>query len=211
MEKTMIKLCGIRRMEDVDYLNEFPPDYAGFILAEGYKRTVSPELAGALGARLLPGIRKVGVFVDNDVECVFNAVLVAGLDVVQLHGSEDAEYVARLRSRLEGMSVAIWKAVRARSAGDIEAAKKLGADILLIDSFVEGVAGGTGKVADWGLVKNAGLKDNYFLAGGINAHNLREALEVCPNVDISGGIETDGVKDREKIKEIMEIYQVGKF
>ena len=79
--------------------------------------------------------------------------------------------------------------------------------MLLLDSFVKGTVGGTGITADWDIIKNAHISLPYFLAGGIGEHNISKALEICPNVDLSGSVETDGVKDREKIRRVTELYR----
>ena len=201
-----IKLCGVRRPEDIALMNEFLPDCVGFVFA-GEKRRVSPETAAELAAGLDRRIRKVGVFVNEEPRAVARAAKLAGLDVVQLHGDEDAACVAALRGLLPG--TAVWKAVRVRDESSIPAALSLGADLLLLDSFSREAYGGTGKTADFGLVRRAGLRVPFFLAGGLNEANLERAVrEVNPyGVDISSGIETGGVKDRRKIERVMRILR----
>lgn len=201
-----VKLCGVKRPEDVAMMNEFRPDYVGFVFA-GEKRRVSPETAAELAARLDGGIGRVGVFVDEEPEAVARTAKLAGLDVVQLHGDESAACVAALRGLLPG--VAVWKAVRVRDKTGIPAALGLGADLLLLDSFSPGEYGGTGKTADFGLIRRARLRVPFFLAGGLNETNLERAVrEVSPyGVDLSSGIETNGVKDRRKIERVMRILR----
>ena len=201
-----VKLCGIRRPEDVAYLNEFRPDYAGFVFA-GTRRRIAPETAAALVRKLDAHIRKVGVFVDEPAASIARTVRLAGLDVVQLHGDESAEAIAKLRSLLPG--VEIWKAVRVRDRFSIPRALKLGADKLLLDGYSGSEHGGTGKKADWNLIREANLSVPYFLAGGLNSGNISAAVEeLSPyGVDISSGIETGGVKDRAKIEQIMKILR----
>lgn len=201
-----VKLCGIRRPEDVAYLNEFRPDYAGFVFA-GTRRRIAPETAAALVRKLDAHIRKVGVFVDEPAASIARTVRLAGLDVVQLHGDESAEAIAKLRSLLPG--VEIWKAVRVQNRLSIPRALKLGADKLLLDGYSESEHGGTGKKADWNLIREANLSVPYFLAGGLNSGNISAAVEeLSPyGVDISSGIETGGVKDRAKIEQIMKILR----
>lgn len=198
----MIKLCGMRRAEDISYANEFLPDHIGFILSPGFRRTVDINFAAELVKKLDSRIKKVGVFVDEDPENVKKAADMLSLDVIQLHGSEDREYIKSLN-----INIPLWKAVRVRTAEDIYRAEELGCDHLLLDSFVQGAVGGSGVKGDWELIKSTKISLPFFLAGGINADNLSNALSVSENVDISGGTETDGVKDREKIKRIMEIYR----
>ncbi|MCI1955551.1 MAG: phosphoribosylanthranilate isomerase [Oscillospiraceae bacterium] len=201
-----VKLCGIRRPEDVAYLNEFRPDYAGFVFA-GTRRRVTPETAAALAEKLDAGIRKAGVFVDEPAESIARTVRLAGLDAVQLHGNESAETVAELRRLLPG--VELWKAVRVRDRNSIPRALELGADRLVLDSFSASAYGGTGKTADWSLIREANPPVPYFLAGGLNSGNVALAVaELSPyGVDVSSGIETGGVKDRRKIEQIMRILR----
>jgi phosphoribosylanthranilate isomerase len=201
-----IKLCGIKRPEDIAFMNEFRPDYVGFVFA-GTKRRVAPETAASLAERLDGKIEKVGVFVNEPPESIARTAKLAGLDVIQLHGGETARDVAALREFLP--DVEIWKAVRVRSRESIPAALRLGADLLLLDSFSKDEYGGTGKTADFGLIREANLKVPFFLAGGLNSGNLSDAVrELSPyGVDISSGIETNGVKDRRKIERIMRILR----
>ncbi len=198
----MIKLCGIRRREDVQIVNEFLPDYIGMILTNGFRRTVDMDTAEELSRLLDKRIKKVGVFVNEPAENVRSAADRLGLDVIQLHGDEDGEYIRSLNVKCE-----IWKAVRVRSSEDILSAEKLGCDRLLLDSFVKNAVGGTGIVADWDIIKNTNITLPYFLAGGIGEDNIGAALEICPNIDLSGSVETDGVKDREKVRRITELYR----
>lgn len=201
-----LKFCGIRRPQDIQLINMHTPDYIGFILAEGYRRTVSPETVRELCGKLEADVKKVGVFVNQTVEEVVSASEKSGIDILQLHGDETAEYIDELRKFTD---LEIWKAVRVKSVDDIIRADSLNADKILIDSFVKGVYGGTGKTADWNIVRQAEklIKTPYFLAGGLNAGNLPEALEILNpyGIDISGGIETDGIKSEEKMKRISEI------
>lgn len=198
----MIKLCGIRRREDVSIVNEFLPDYIGMILSEGFRRTADMNTAEELSKLLDKRIKKVGVFVNEPAENVKAAAGRLGLDVIQLHGDEDREYIRTLN-----VSCEIWKAVRVRSSEDIHRAEKLGCDRLLLDSFVKDAVGGTGVMADWDIIKNTDISLPYFLAGGIGKDNIAAALKICPNIDLSGSVETDGVKDREKIRRITELYR----
>lgn len=198
----MIKLCGIRRREDVNIVNEFLPDFIGMILTEGFRRTVDMDTARELSNLVDKRIKKVGVFVNEPAENVRSAASRLDLQVIQLHGDEDREYIRSLNVNCE-----IWKAVRVRSSEDIYSAEKLGCDRLLLDSFVKNAVGGTGVVADWDIIKNTNISLPYFLAGGIGEDNIAAALEICPNIDLSGSVETDGVKDREKVRRITELYR----
>lgn len=199
----MIKLCGIRRKEDIEYVNEFLPDHIGMILSDGFRRTVGADTAAEITKNLDGRIKKVGVFVDEELSFIESAAEKIGLDVIQLHGNENSELIGKLKAK----GFTVWKAVRVRSSEDILSAETLGADMLLLDSFVKGIVGGTGVSANWDTIKKTKINSPFFLAGGINENNLQEALTVSPNVDISGGIETDGVKDKDKIEKVMKIYK----
>lgn len=199
-----IKLCGMRRPEDIEYINSFPPDYAGFILTSGFRRSIDKEAFLRLVSLLRGSISPVGVFVDEPIENV--AEFAPKLRVIQLHGSENEEYISRLRSLIpEGCE--IWKAVRVKSQEDILKADRLPADKLLLDAFSENSVGGTGKTADWDLIGKTRISKPFFAAGGITSANFREAAErLSPyGIDLSGGIETNGAKDLSKIREIMQI------
>ena len=212
-----IKFCGLRRPEDIEYANQTRPDYIGFVFAKS-KRQVSPELAGQLAAGLAEGIKKVGVFVNAPLEEILEAVRQAGLDVVQLHGDEGPEDIRAVRKALEALGAGgleaetigkqpeIWKAVRTTDPAVLLAADGLAVDRLLLDAFTPGMAGGTGVVADWDMIRDvkAQLTKPFFLAGGLNAGNIEEAVRaVGPfGIDLSSGIETEGFKDLGKMEEI---------
>ena len=189
---TKIKICGLSRPEDIDYVNEALPDYIGFILHfPKSRRNVTPEQAAQLRRCLLPRIQAVGVFVDQPLETVCAAAESVQLQVVQLHGHENDSYIAALRERI---GLPIWKAFRVRSAADLEAAAACTADEILLDNGY-----GTGETFDWSLA--GGLNRPFFLAGGLTPDNLPAAVSgLRPGlVDISSGVETNGVKDRAKI------------
>lgn len=221
----MIKLCGMQRAQDIEAANKMLPDYIGMILSDGYRRTITPDTAITLLGMLDRRIKSVGVFVDDDVDYIVKYVTdiqdkcCRHPDVIQLHGHEDAQYISALREafRLNGLNdISIWKAARVRNSDDIIAAFALQADCLVLDSYVAGAAGGTGVKADWELIRRtvgrcieSSAKTAFFLAGGINCDNLAEALSVSPNVDLSGGIETDGFKDADKIAAVMRIYKTN--
>lgn len=202
-----LKLCGMRRRQDIDFMNEYRPDYVGFILSDGFRRSVGLgtfcELAGCLDK----GIKRVGVFVNEPMANLLK-YYPEELDVFQLHGDEDEKYIRQLRENIP-VGCEIWKAVRVRSAADIERWNGSDADKLLLDAFQEGVVGGTGKTADWSVITAAKTEKPFFAAGGINAGNFTEAARTLKpyGIDLSGGIETDGAKDRGKIAEILRLKE----
>lgn len=189
---TKIKLCGLTRECDIEAANEIMPDYIGFVFFEKSRRFVPPEKAAVLKAMLKAEISAVGVFVDESVGRVTELLERGIIDMAQLHGHEDGEYIRELRS-LTGK--AIIKAFRIDSEADIRAARECGADYVLLDS-----GEGSGKLFDWRLIRS--LERPYFLAGGLDCSNVAEAVTCLGPfaVDVSSGIETGGLKDAEKMK-----------
>lgn len=202
----MIKLCGIRRVEDIYYCNEGLPDYIGFVFAES-RRQVSPALARELKAKLSPNIRVCAVTVNAPIELF--ADICGFTDIFQLHGDEDNEYISALRRLYPEKE--IWKAARIRSERDIDILSKITADKFVLDAFSENAYGGTGKRIDEKLLYYAktNLKKPFFIAGGVEKNNIKDImLKFSPyGVDLSSSIETDGFKNREKMLEIMSIYR----
>ena len=188
---TKIKFCGLTGDCDIDAANELRPEYVGFVFAPKSKRYVTPERAAELKRRLADGIKAVGVFVNDNLYHVAELLNRGVIDIAQLHGSEDEEYIRHLR-QLTGKP--IIRAFRIKTAEDIAEAEKCTADHVLLDS-----GAGTGEVFDWKLIKN--MKRPYFLAGGLSPDNVENAVEqLSPYaVDVSSGIETDGVKDKAKM------------
>ena len=194
---TRIKLCGLFRPCDVDYVNEAKPDYCGFIVNfPKSHRNVTPEQVRILRAKLLPSITPVGVFVDQPAETVAALLKDGTLSVAQLHGHEDERYIAALRALVPGRE--IWKAFQVRSRKDLDAAKASTADLVLLDNGY-----GTGQTFDWSLIREIGRP--FFLAGGLNPDNLSQAIrQVRPyGVDLSSGVETDRQKDPAKIRAVV--------
>ncbi len=188
---TKIKLCGLSRQCDIEWANELKPDYIGFIFWSKSKRNVSPEKAKELKALLSPDIKAVGVFVDEPIENIAKLLNDNIIDLAQLHGSEDEEYIARLRTLSDKP---IIKAFLLKSKEDAERAEKSTADHILLDSGM-----GTGKGFDRSLLKN--ISRPYFLAGGLYPENVGIAVDTLSPyaVDVSSGIETDNFKDRNKM------------
>lgn len=206
MGKTKIKICGLRRREDVDYVNRWRPEYIGFILADGFRRQILPEQAGELADHLDPQIKRVGVFVNQPVAFVSDLLDRGIIQLAQLHGEEEEDYIQSLREicKKRGCPSEIIQAVRVRGAEDIQRAQKSSADLLLLDAWSDKSVGGNGQTFDWSLVQ--GLKRPYFLAGGLGAHNVAEAIRcVQPyGVDASSSLETEGYKDPDKIREFVK-------
>ncbi|MDD6657660.1 MAG: phosphoribosylanthranilate isomerase [Lachnospiraceae bacterium] len=251
---SLIKICGLKRIEDVYAVNEFKPDYVGFVFA-ATKRFVSDETAAMLKAALNPDIPAVGVFVNEPIAHIVKLVREKSIDIIQLHGQEDSDYVNQLREELtkevgsqdKGATsrVPLIKVVRIDVTVDekladeklsdekfadektvdenvyaawkekqteinrklILDAKKCEPEYLLFDSKVKGIPGGSGQTFDI-----ANLPDDeeiglpYFLAGGIDLSNVADliALKRPFGIDVSSAVETEGVKDAEKIKAMIE-------
>lgn len=192
---TKVKLCGLRRKEDILAANRYGPDWIGFVFAKS-KRQVSKEEAAELKQLLSPKILAVGVFVDAPVTEMVSLYEAGIIDVIQLHGGEGPQVVEEIQARC---SAPIIQAVSVRGKEDVEKALSSKADYLLFDSG----SGGTGQSFDWAHLGE--MKRPFFLAGGIRQENLEEALQLHPfAIDVSSGVETDGYKDEEKIKQLME-------
>ena len=222
---TRIKICGLKRPEDVDYVNQYLPDYAGFVFA-GSKRKVTDEQAEELSRKLDERIIPVGVFVNEPAELIVSLVKKGIIRLVQLHGDEDEVYILKLKELLKETENAIYgseeiggkaseqnrketikiiKAVRVQSRKQILEAAKLSCDYLLLDTWQKDVYGGCGKQFDKALIPSE-LTMPYFLAGGLSAENIQKNIEICHPyaVDVSSAVETDGNKDRKKIQEFIE-------
>ena len=186
-----IKLCGLSRKCDIEWANALKPEYIGFVFWSKSKRNVPPEKAKELKNLLSPDIKAVGVFVDEPIENVAELLNDNIIDIAQLHGGEDEEYIKKLRM-LSGKP--IIKAFLLKSESDAERAEKSTADYILVDSGT-----GTGKSFDWELLKN--ISRPYFLAGGLCCENISQAITALDPyaVDVSSGIETNGCKDKNKM------------
>ena len=188
---TKIKLCGLSRLCDMETANELKPDYIGFVFVSKSKRYVTYEKASELKSRLSPEIQAVGVFVNKHPQDVAKLMQNDIIDIAQLHGDEDEDYITQLRLLTDKP---IIKAFRIKTANDIKTAKQSAADYILLDS-----GAGTGTAFDWDLIKS--IRRPYFLAGGLDVDNVMGAVkELHPfAVDVSSGIEANGVKDKTKI------------
>jgi phosphoribosylanthranilate isomerase len=208
-ETIKIKICGLFREQDIDYINEARPDYAGFVFADS-KRKVSPVFAAQLRRRLSDGIVPVGVFVNApvaDIAALYNENVIF---IAQLHGAENDEYITRLKeaSAVSGKKpVEIIKTVKSAEL-EKNTPVATGTDYYLIDS-----GAGSGKAFNWELLNSAGMNTlkkakPWFLAGGIGLDNIEQTLEFNPYaLDISSGAETDGIKDREKIVQLVSLVR----
>lgn len=192
-ERTYIKTCGMTRLEDIAAVNEAHPDMCGFIIDfPKSTRSVSAEQQIELASRLDPTICSVGVFVDAPINQIVALAHIGSIQAIQLHGNEDEDYIAHLR---EQCTLPIIKAFQIKNANDLAKAETSSADMVLLDS-----GQGSGKSFDWSLLKT--FARPYLLAGGLYPQTIPEALNNLNPwaVDLSSGLETNGLKDREKIQ-----------
>lgn len=189
-----IKICGLSRPADIEAVNRYHPDYAGFVINfPKSHRSVSPAQIEVFRKSLC--VPAVGVTVNQPLGMVAQWLQRGVIDIAQLHGQEDATYIRALQS-MTGKPV--WKAFSIRSATDLERAKHSPADLVLLDNGY-----GTGKAFDWTLVRDIGRP--FLLAGGLYIDNLQDAARMQPyGMDISSGAETDKRKDPEKIRALVE-------
>ena len=190
-----IKICGLSRPYDIYAVNDEKPEYAGFVFSKS-RRNVTPQQAFELRNKLAPGIIPVGVFTDEKIGNIISLAQRGIFDVIQLHGSENEEYILRLKAFTDKPVI---KAVAVLEEGDAQKWAETSADYLLLD----GESGGKGKRFDWNLI--GVVNKPFFLAGGLGVENIETALEkVKPfAVDVSSGVETDGFKDHAKIREFI--------
>ncbi len=198
-----IKICGLMNLNDIEYVNETMPDFIGFIFASKSKRKISYEQALEMKKILNKNIKSAGVFVDENIENIIYAVKEGIIDLIQLHGEENENYIKELKTKV---NIPIIKALKAENNLKDNINSTI-ADYILIDSISENSFGGTGKTFDWGIIPKTNKK--IFLAGGINAQNVLKAIKTVKPycVDINSGVETDGRKDKNKIKEIIQIIK----
>lgn len=193
---TKIKICGLVRERDIDYVNQYLPDYAGFILNfPRSHRNLSPEKAQTLVRLLNPGIQAVGVVVNQPLEWAIQLLNQGFLDALQLHGSEDEAYIQALK---QATGRPVWKAFQVRSPSNLETARACGADQIILDS-----GQGSGACFDWGLLQH--FDRPFFLAGGLGPQNVVRAVkQLHPyGIDLSSGVETNGVKDKGKLSSVI--------
>ena len=191
---TKIKICGLSRLCDISYVNEAQPDYCGFIInVPKSRRNISVSQLASLRSQLKDMILPVGVFVNEPLSQVAELLNQGLISLAQLHGNEDEAYLQALR-RLT--SAPIIKAFTLASPEDAMKANASSADYILADS-----GAGSGRTFDWSLLKH--LRRPYILAGGLTPANIPQAIqELHPwAIDLSSGVESQGVKDREKIRE----------
>ncbi len=209
----VVKICGITSAEDALYAAAAGADILGLVFYEKSPRAVRTEKAAEIAEvlrRHSSSPELAGVFVDSGIDEVLETASLAGLNYIQLHGSEDNAYISRLRGLLPS-GTTIIKAVRVRDADDVALSLTFQSDYVLLDAYSSEGYGGTGKRFDWTLLKEYQGKDRLFLAGGLNAENVLDAYRtVSPfALDLSSGLErSKGVKDHEKIDALFRALSV---
>ena len=209
MSGVKIKICGLMRSKDIEYVNEFMPDYIGFVFAKS-KRQIDFDTAKRLKEKLDKSIKTVGVFVDEDIGTIARIANEGVIELVQLHGSEDESYILNLRQKLKS-DIGIIKAVRVNSLNNNILKDNLlnkistNADFVMLDS-----GAGSGEVFDWD--RKIVCNKPVFLAGGLNEYNVSEAIKKIQPfaVDVSSGVETAGFKDIEKIRSFIKKVKTEK-
>jgi phosphoribosylanthranilate isomerase len=199
-----IKICGLSRQPDIDAVNQVLPDYIGFVFVKS-RRQVNADTARELKHRLSPSIKAVGVFVNEDIHPIVSLCNSHIIDIIQLHGDENEAYIKELRNHV---SNPVIKAIRVKDSDDIKKAGEISCDYLLFDTYQDNQYGGSGKVFNWSVLTE--ITKPFFLAGGIDSGNILMANNLCNPycIDVSSGVETGGVKDAAKIKEIVELIRM---
>ena len=207
-----LKICGMRRAEDIEMANSYKPDYIGFVFAES-PRKVSYEQAKELSDLLSEDIVPVGVFVNEHMKLIVDLFKDGIIEMAQLHGDEDEKYIRNLKDKSieeTGKQIPVINAIEIKDGADYDDEllkwRDSASDYFILDS-----GKGSGKTFDWSLLDKESefFENSIFLAGGLNSENLALAIEEFNPfaVDLSSSVETDGFKDEKKIKEIIEIME----
>lgn len=197
-----VKICGITNVRDARRSARAGADALGFNFVSGTPRYVQPDRARAIVLELPPFVSTVGVFMDSLAETVREVVEYCGLEYAQLHGHETPDMCAKLRG------IKLLKALRVRSVADVRQIEHYSVDGYVLDTYVPGVPGGTGKTFDWGLARHAPSTERIILAGGLTPENVAEAVAAARpyGVDVSSGVEIEpGKKDKELVEWFIRI------
>jgi phosphoribosylanthranilate isomerase len=199
MKMFKVKVCGIKSADIVQALNSCRPDYVGYILSSGFKRSVTTLTALEIRQKLSPDIPTVGVFVNEKIEEIARLYLLGLFSIIQLHGDENVEYINKVKKVCD---LPIIKSVGV-NCGEVMAYPN-NCDFVLLDTYSRTQRGGMGERVEW--KKYDKIEKPIFLAGGITPENVTEALKAVQPyaVDCSSGVESDGVKDADKIKRYIE-------
>ena len=207
-----LKICGMRRSEDIEMANRYKPDYIGFVFADS-PRKVSYDQAKELSELLSDEIVPVGVFVNEHMKLIVDLFKDGIIEMAQLHGDEDEKYIRNLKDKSieeTGKQIPVINAIEIKDGADYDDEllkwRDSASDYFILDS-----GKGSGKTFDWSLLDKESefFENSIFLAGGLNSENLALAIEEFNPfaVDLSSSVETEGFKDEEKIKKIIEIME----
>ena len=207
-----LKICGMRRSEDIEMANRYKPDYIGFVFADS-PRKISYGQAKELSSLLSDDIVPVGVFVNEHMKLIVDLFKDGIIEMAQLHGDEDEKYIRNLKDKSieeTGKQIPVINAIEIKEGADYNDEllkwRDSASDYFILDS-----GKGSGKTFDWSLIDKESefFKNSIFLAGGLNSENLALAIEEFNPfaVDLSSSVETDGFKDEKKIKKIIEIME----
>lgn len=195
-QKCKVKICGLKSAADIETANHLKPDYIGFVFAKS-KRQVTKEEAKILKSNLDINIQAVGVFVDENIDIICQLLTENIIDIAQLHGTEDENYIQNLKQQTKKPVI---KAISVKNLEDVLKWQNSTADFLLLDNG----KGGTGEKFNWQVLENSNFQKPYFLAGGLTPQNVTKATKFNPYaVDVSGGVETNGTKDKTKIEQFI--------
>lgn len=209
MDEIKIKICGLSRLRDIEYINEVLPNFAGFVFADS-KRKVNMWQVKEMCQVLSPKVKRVGVFVNEDVQNILRIAEYCSLDIVQLHGNETEQQINELKSH----SIEVWKAVRIGSQEEVEKIRNVLTDHVLVDAYVKNTYGGSGKLlnSNWfSACSKEWVHKKLIFAGGLNINNVSEIIQkVSPYaVDVSSGVEENGYKDQKKIQKFCQVIRNG--
>jgi len=199
-----VKICGITNLEDAKAAVSFGADAIGFIFYKKSPRYISPAKAKKIIAQLPPYIIPVGVFVNEKAPHLKRIIKACGLQAVQLHGDESPAFCRQFKKCM------VIKAVRVKSAEDIKECKRYPVDAVLLDTYVPGTYGGTGKVFDWKSIARKKPRIPVIVSGGLNARNVARAIRTVKPyaVDVSSGVEyMPGKKSEKRLKQFFKNAQ----
>lgn len=210
MKKTKVKICGLMSVIDAEIMNKYSPDYCGVVFAKG-RHFVSDEQAYEIRKALDSKVPLVGVFVNEDIEHICSLVRKDIIQIIQLHGDENSAYIKELKRLFEQeadekiKNIQIIKAVKISNSKETTKDFDALGDMLLFDTFSSKAQGGTGKRFDINLLPPK-INKPFFIAGGVTPENVDEIITQAKPyaVDVSSGVETDGHKDEEKIKKLIQ-------
>lgn len=201
---TRVKICGLKTLADVEAVNRYLPEYVGFVFAKT-RRFVTDEQARLMKQALDKKIKAVGVFVDEPLAHVVNLCENRIIDVAQLHGSESEAYIRELKQKTD---ICVIKATRVQTPEQVLQVMSDEADYMLFDTYKKGAPGGTGERFPLEILEKClpDMHKPFFVAGGLDCDNVLEVIgrTECFAVDTSSGVETDSVKDEQKIKQFIE-------